>query len=153
MNRLVPGLLACAFGALFVPAFTPAFTQDACDAGADDMAAMMAKAQQYMQPGPHHKELERFLGKWTRETRITMVGYDAPAEKGTAEFSWLMPGRWLKGETKGTLMRCAAGSIWRAPERVRPARLLRQRIQRGESRESAEVAIGRPQDPHAVREA
>jgi hypothetical protein len=105
MNRFAPGLLAGALGAvLFVPAFTPAFTQDARDAGGDDMAAMMAKAKQFTQPGEHHKELERFVGRWNTETRITMVGHDAPAEKGTAEFSWLMPGRWLKGETTGTVM-------------------------------------------------
>lgn len=27
-----------------------------------------------------------------------------PAEKGTAEFSWLMPGRWLQNRARGTMM-------------------------------------------------
>ena len=101
MKRFIPGLLAGVCAALL---FVPAFTQDAHDAGADDLAAMMAKAKQFTQPGEHHKELTRFIGKWSTETRITMTGYEAPAEKGTAEFSWLMPDRWIKGEVKGTLM-------------------------------------------------
>jgi len=101
MKPFIPALLAGALGILF---FVPAFTQDARDAGGDDMAAMMAKAKRFTQPGGHHKELERFIGKWNTETRIFMAGQETPAEKGTAEFSWLMPDRWLKGESKGTLM-------------------------------------------------
>ena len=33
-----------------------------------------------------------------------MAGKPTPPEKGTAEFSWLMPGRWLKQESNGTIM-------------------------------------------------
>jgi hypothetical protein len=67
----------------------------------EDMAAMMSKAKRFTQPGPHHKALERFLGKW--ETETTMMG-SPKAEKGKAEFTWLMEGRWLKGEATGTIM-------------------------------------------------
>jgi len=67
----------------------------------DDMAAMMAKAGKFTRPGKWHKELERFLGKWNTETRV--AGMDK-GEKGTFEFSWLMQGRWLKGEGTGNFM-------------------------------------------------
>jgi hypothetical protein len=69
-----------------------------------EMAAMMAKAKRFTQPGEAHKQLERFLGKWTTETRMFAMGKPTPSEKGTAEFSWLMPGRWLKSESTGTMM-------------------------------------------------
>jgi uncharacterized protein DUF1579 len=73
-------------------------------AGMSEMAAAMAKARRYTQPSEAHKTLERFLGKWTTESRIFMAGKPTPAEKGTSEFSWLMPGRWLKHESNGTIM-------------------------------------------------
>ncbi len=69
-----------------------------------DMAEMMARAKAYTQPGDHHQVLERFLGTWDTELKITMPGSKIPADRGTATFSWLMPGRWLKQETRGTLM-------------------------------------------------
>ena len=72
--------------------------------GAEELAAAMAKARRFTQPGEHHKALARFVGKWTTETRIFMAGKPTPAEKGVAEFTWLMPGRWVKAETDGALM-------------------------------------------------
>jgi hypothetical protein len=72
--------------------------------GAADMSAMMEKAKRFTQPGERHKALERFLGKWTTESRLFMGGQPTPPEKGSAEFSWLMAGRWLKAETKGSMM-------------------------------------------------
>jgi Protein of unknown function (DUF1579) len=69
-----------------------------------DYAAMMAKAKKYTEPGEHHKVLERFLGQWKTETRMFMAGKATPAEKGTAEFGWLMKGRWLKSEWSGKMM-------------------------------------------------
>lgn len=72
--------------------------------GTAEMAAAMAKARRFTQPGAAHKTLERFLGKWTTETRIFMAGKPTPPEKGTSEFSWLMPGRWLKHESNGSIM-------------------------------------------------
>ena len=69
-----------------------------------EMAAMMAKAKRFTQPGDAHKQLERFLGKWTTETRMFAMGKPTPPEKGTADFSWLMSGRWLKMESIGTMM-------------------------------------------------
>jgi hypothetical protein len=72
--------------------------------GAAEMAAAMAKARRFTQPSEAHKTLTRFVGKWTTETRIFMAGKPTPAEKGTAAFEWLMPGRWLKQDFNGAIM-------------------------------------------------
>lgn len=77
-----------------------------------EMQAAMAKAKKFTQPGENHKQLERFVGKWTTEFRFFMMGKPMPPEKGTTECSWLMPGRWLKIETTGTLMRMSAQSLF-----------------------------------------
>ena len=69
-----------------------------------DMKAAMEKARRFTQPGPQHKLLERFIGKWTTETRLYSGTNATAPEKGTSEFSWLMPGRWVKSESTGTLM-------------------------------------------------
>jgi hypothetical protein len=71
---------------------------------AEQMAAMMERAKRYMQPGEHHKTLERLIGEWNTETRLFMGGQATPAEKGTAEIGWLMDGRWLKTTSKGTML-------------------------------------------------
>ncbi len=69
-----------------------------------DMVAMMAKAKAFTQPGEKHKLLERFLGVWDTEFKITVPGMNAPPEKGVATFSWLMPGRWLQSRGEGSFM-------------------------------------------------
>jgi hypothetical protein len=69
-----------------------------------DMKAAMEKAKRFTQPAEAHKILDRFLGKWTTETRFFMGAKPTPPEKGTAEFSWLMKGRWLKSEFSGSMM-------------------------------------------------
>jgi hypothetical protein len=75
-----------------------------------DMAAMMEKAKRFTQPGEKHQALERFIGTWTTETRFFMAGKPTPAEKGTASTTWLIPGRWLKSESSGTMM----GRAWQS---------------------------------------
>ncbi|MBL8114554.1 MAG: DUF1579 family protein [Acidobacteria bacterium] len=69
-----------------------------------DMAEMMKKARVYIEPGPAHKVLERFLGSWDTEMRFTMPGLPSKPEKGTSTCSWLMPGRWMKCDATGTMM-------------------------------------------------
>lgn len=69
-----------------------------------DMAEMMKKARVYIEPGPAHKVLERFLGSWDTEMRFTMPGLPSKPEKGTSTCSWLMPGRWVKCDATGTMM-------------------------------------------------
>ena len=77
-------------------------TQDKQDQGdAAAMAQMMQQDAKFTKPGKHHKELDRFVGSWTTETQMFMGGQATKAAQGEAEFSWLMPGRWLKGSWKG----------------------------------------------------
>ena len=68
------------------------------------MKEWMEKVKQFTEPSEHHKILERFIGKWNTETRFVMGGQTSPPEKGTAEYSWLMDGRWLQSKSTGTLM-------------------------------------------------
>ena len=68
------------------------------------LAEAMKKAERYTKPGEHHKLLERFIGKWDTESRLILAGQATPADKGTVETSWLIEGRWLKSESKGTMM-------------------------------------------------
>jgi hypothetical protein len=77
-----------------------------------EMQAAMAKAKKFTQPGEPHKLFDRFVGKWTTEMRFYMGPKAMPAEMGTTEYAWLMPGRWLKGETTGTLMGRPAKSFF-----------------------------------------
>jgi hypothetical protein len=79
----------------------PRFVGPQSDDQSKEMAEMMAKARPLMKASANHKALERFLGKWNTET--TMTGTSG-AEKGTAEFTWLMDGRWLQMRSKGSLM-------------------------------------------------
>lgn len=66
-----------------------------------DEAAMEAMMK-HMMPGPHHKHLEPLVGKWTYEMKWWMAP-DAPAETdtGTAEYKWIMGGRWMLQEVEG----------------------------------------------------
>lgn len=58
--------------------------------------AALEKMKRFTEPGASHKLLERFLGKWATETRFYLFGIATEPEKGVAEGSWLMKGRWLK---------------------------------------------------------
>ena len=67
-----------------------------------EIAAMMADASKFTQPGEAHDLLKRFLGTWDSVTRI--MGASSGGEAGTVEVSWLMEGRWLKSKSEGTMM-------------------------------------------------
>lgn len=69
-----------------------------------DIDKALAGAKKYTAPGEHHKILERFIGTWDSEARFAMSPPNAKPDKGTMTYSWLMEGRWLKGESNGTLM-------------------------------------------------
>ena len=69
-----------------------------------DMAEMMKAMQASATPGPNHKLLERFVGRWDTTMKILMPGAPAMESKGTAEFTWLMEGRWLQEKMKGDMM-------------------------------------------------
>lgn len=92
-------LLAAPFGAAAPGATEPAPVQPEVD-----MAALMARATQYTQPGAEHEWLRRFLGEWESEVRITLPGAQSKAERGTGRGRWLIEGRWLAFEAEGTMM-------------------------------------------------
>lgn len=69
-----------------------------------ETAAMMERLKRATSPGPKHVILHRFLGRWDYELRTFTGGAAAAPEKGTAEVTWLVDGRWIKSEDKGTMM-------------------------------------------------
>lgn len=100
---LVLPVVGAAFGPPEKPD-APAKPADQPAGGADEMAAMMARAKQFTAPGKHHDLLKKFLGKWTTETRLYMGGKASPPETGTAEATWMMDGRWVQSDWKSTFM-------------------------------------------------
>lgn len=73
----------------------------------DDMAKMIEKWKNVINPGEHHKALEQRIGSWDTVTRMWMGGPGAQAveTKGSSEFRWVLGGRFIMEEHKGkTLM-------------------------------------------------
>ncbi|MHC4931189.1 MAG: DUF1579 domain-containing protein [Planctomycetota bacterium] len=69
------------------------------------MAEWMQLWQKYATPGEHHEALAQFIGKWDTETKMFMQpGAPPMTSKGSAEFKWLFPNRWLAQEYKGSMM-------------------------------------------------
>ena len=106
-----PGFAAgCIFTLLLLPVIGSEAPQDEKPAaqqekpGAEGLAEMMEKAKKYTQPGSHHELLERFLGTWDTETRVFMGEQTTKPERGTAECTWLMKGRWLQTRAQGAMM-------------------------------------------------
>ena len=77
-----------------------------------EMAAAMAKMKQWTAPGKHHESLAQLVGKWNTKTTMFMGGQTSPPEAGTSEFRWLMPGRWLIAESKGSMMGMPMQTCW-----------------------------------------
>ncbi len=101
-KRILVAALVTGLSALSVT--VAAFSAEDPKPDQPDMAAMMAKVTQFTQPGEHHKVLEKFIGEWRLETKMTMGGQSGPPEKGSSEAKWLMDGRWLQSEWKSTMM-------------------------------------------------
>ncbi len=77
------------------PASTPAMTPE--------MVAMQKKAMELGTPGAHHKMLEPTVGKWTAKASFWMKSGDKPmVSEGTSETTWILGGRFLKQDYKGT---------------------------------------------------
>lgn len=70
-----------------------------------DSAAAMKRWMDTMKPSKHHEYLHQFLGKWETTMRISMGGPGSkPLEtKGTAEYRWLVEGKWLIREAEGSM--------------------------------------------------
>jgi hypothetical protein len=65
--------------------------------------AMMAKWQEYATPGENHKLLAFKEGKWTCAVKMWMdPNKPANESTATAEYKWMMDGRYLSDNTEGT---------------------------------------------------
>lgn len=100
----LPSFLAGAvLASLMVPVLEAGFAQESDDPPMD-MAAMMAQAQKYTNPGEHHEVLKRYLGEWDAELTLFMGGKAMEPTKGRSSSEWLMEGRWLKTDFEGSMM-------------------------------------------------
>jgi len=84
----------------------PAAAPAAAPAGAPAMdPEMMAKWAAFATPGPEHKVLDACVGKWTTHVKWWMDPAGPAVESdGTGEAKWIMGGRYLQEEHKGTMM-------------------------------------------------
>ena len=93
--------------AVFLFAFTPAFTQEQMPEGSDEQARMMqemmVKWKELATPGEMHKKLAVFEGTWDTESRVFMGG-EPMVSRGTADFTWVTGGRFLRQDFKGEMM-------------------------------------------------
>ena len=69
-----------------------------------DMAAMMAKAKKFTEPGTGHKALEKFLGTWTVDQRFVMAGKEGKPEMGEQKCDWALTGRFIECKLAGQMM-------------------------------------------------
>jgi hypothetical protein len=111
--KLRPMLCAALIAAVCVPLLGMSTLQgDKKPAGekakSDAQAAMQEGMKRWMEactPGEQHKRLADLVGQWDTETRMAMgPGGLGNPEKGTAEFKWLIEGRWLMQESNGSMM-------------------------------------------------
>ncbi len=68
-----------------------------------DPAAAMKRWTDTLKPSAGHQFLHQFLGKWETSMKMTGMGGGAPATKGTAEYRWLVEGKWLIRESHGSM--------------------------------------------------
>jgi len=74
---------------------------------APDPAGMQEAMKKWMEaatPGAEHKALGRFVGKWDVAMTVTGMGGEPMKSTGEAEIRWLLPGRFLLTESKGSMM-------------------------------------------------
>ena len=69
-----------------------------------DMKTMMERAREFTQPGPEHELLQRFVGEWRTEQRITMMGAETKPELGRSSCGELMDSRWVRCQGSGSMM-------------------------------------------------
>jgi len=98
--------IGCFVAAMFF-ASAAAFGQDKPPTGADEQARMMqemmAKWKEIATPGEMHKKLAVFEGVWDTESRM-FGGGDPGVSRGSAEYSWIMGGRYLRQDYQGEMM-------------------------------------------------
>lgn len=69
-----------------------------------DMKTMMERARQFTQVGPEHELLQRFVGEWRTEQRITMMGAETEPEVGRSSCAVLLDPRWVRCQGSGSMM-------------------------------------------------
>ncbi len=76
------------------------------------MGDMMKKWKDSMTPDEHHKKLDGFVGKWD-VTMSVQMSPDAPPQitKGTAEYKWVLGGRYLMQESFAKFMGMSSNGI------------------------------------------
>ena len=65
--------------------------------------AMMAEMAKYAAPGPEHKYLDPLIGKWTTSNKSWMAPGEPYVSAGTAEYSWILDGRFMTYSAKGDM--------------------------------------------------
>jgi hypothetical protein len=81
------------------PASAPAAGAPAID------PEMMKKWEAFATPGPDHKVLDALVGKWTTQIKMWMDPAAPMMEStGTCEMQWVLGGRYLHEEDKGSFM-------------------------------------------------
>lgn len=104
--------LAFVCGAAAISLLSMAFAPQPAAAAPQDPQDAMKQAAKFTRPGPNHKVLERFLGSWRTKTAFVMGGKKTPPTDGETVFRWQMQGRWLIGESKGSMMGMPYESCW-----------------------------------------
>lgn len=66
--------------------------------------AMMAEMAKYAAPGPEHKILDATVGKWKMVSKAWMGPGEPAVTEGTAEWEWILGGRFLVYRGHGTMM-------------------------------------------------
>ena len=67
--------------------------------------AKMAEMQKYTAPNENHKALEPLVGKWKSSVKFWMSNGTQPeVSEGTSENHWIMGGRFVEQDFKGTSM-------------------------------------------------
>jgi hypothetical protein len=68
-------------------------------------AATMAKMMELMKPGPEHQQMAKVVGTWDVDGKMWMDPKAPPSEsKGTAKFSSVFDGRFIRQDFQGTMM-------------------------------------------------
>ena len=72
----------------------------------EELQTMMQTYMKTTQPSKYHKWLEQMVGEWDTTSTIWMGGPGSPPtkSKGSATFTWAVPGKWLRNEVEGTMM-------------------------------------------------
>lgn len=70
-----------------------------------DASAEMKEWMELLSPGEHHAKLESLVGSWDCEVRMWESPEQDPLiNKGSAEFSWILGGRYLQQDFEGSFI-------------------------------------------------